>query len=216
MNLPLSAVTPSIPKTPNPEYSDYMNIEPKDIHIYQNTSILSINTSGQDRSMVAPLSQSDITVASPHADTSKMASISSNHNISANRTNCNESANQSSSSANSVANRSVPSHNSFHCHKQFSNSSLTPTGNDSQRSHDLTNRMSNSRDLINPLASTSIESPNTSAASSRKLSSGHTRDCSDIAGIRMPPDRRREALADSSFVERKYGLVFSETPPDGS
>ena len=214
MNLPRSAVTPSTPKTSSgQEYSDYMNVEPRDIHIYQNTSILSIQASEGDanNTNISPLDgdtqrtldNSSRNASIPKSSTSNQNSIRS---PSASNNNTIPSLPNGRGTTSGTTDKSL-------CHTSHSQSpnqssvqsSLPIASNDISRSHDTSD--STTEGLVNPIASTSIDTTNNSLSSGKSC-----RDTSHISSnsSQLSPGRRREGLADSSFVERKYGLVFSD------
>lgn len=140
MNLPRSAVTP---RTPVDETSDYMNIEPNEPHIYQNTAILNI----RKKPPSAVRSDAQLTVS---------------HN-------------------------SEPAEAVVHQEQQLEGRNASPSPHDESKSADCHD---------NHLAI-----PRESGADN---SSHH--DDTDSA----THNQRREALADRSFVEKKYGLFTEE------
>lgn len=201
MNLPLSAVTPSIPKSSSScisqEHSDYMNVEPKDIHIYQNTSILSMNHSGDVSKDVGEISDTGGSPATVGPSILPATSQSDGLASSKSPAVCSESSLQQPSQSHNL-NQSNNSQAACHA-------TVLPHSNPINQAHDS----STASDFINPSTSTSINSANNTSSSSRSskfLSRGD-----DIRSL--SPGRRREGLAESSFVERKYGLIFTDDRP---
>jgi len=137
MNLPQQSVN-NVPQSKSmrqlKEPSDYMNVAPKDIHIYQNSSVLSINPQTQTESME---SQS---IASP---------------------------------------------------EQLFDAASQPSPDN----------LGNSKDCEGD------DQHNTATAAKPQCSS--TSNCNGQSADHISRRHRREALADSSFVEKKYGLVFT-------
>ncbi|XP_067934763.1 leucine-rich repeats and immunoglobulin-like domains protein 2 isoform X2 [Watersipora subatra] len=209
MNLPRSAVTPSASKSSAGQYSDYMNVEPRDIHIYQNTSILSIHPSDTTCSQMSP-SQAD--PPSPSADSTEketqagaselpetfVAATTSNPDSSFMRAGrISKSSLLNGSSLTPLTNQtcspvSLTSDGCRSCHSNYANQSNFKTPADTNKADDT----KTTSDLTNVIADTRADMANMS-----KLS--------DDSASRVSLPRRREALADSSFVE-KYGLTFAD------
>lgn len=215
MNLPRSAVTPTMPKAGcSQEYSDYMNVEPRDIHIYQNTSVLSINTSG-DRSAVSSINPADVglTLTSPHTDP-----LSATHTAVTN-----QNSSQTTAPASESTSLGLSAVKDFSTEVDTSNASASSGGAPQSHSSNQSNNtapgsvLGDSRspdssasapsDLMNPIASTSISSASSAGKSSRTSQP-------ETSSLSMSPGRRREGMADSSFVEKKYGLAFGDLPSE--
>lgn len=156
MNLPKSARTPT--------QSDYMNLEPKDVHIYQNTGLLSMKR-GRIGAPPPGLvhSGSDAHITSPPPGV--VMTLQSN---------------------NSPA---------------FNN----PTSKNSYQSNSMT--AERHRAPVDP--SHAGQSVPSTPASARR---GGDSICPATSSYK----RRREGLADSSFVEKKYGLMFTQDAPSPS
>lgn len=176
MNLPRSAVTPrerSTPKTSSnvntEEPSDYMNIEPKDIHIYQNTSVLNLTKNSGAAGTAAEGVIPGLVLDELHT---------------INRTQ--ESPTQGNSNNNSSSVTEPGPAESLHTDPD---STQSPAQNP-HKTHNNSMSKGGSRAKSKSTNSSLVE-PSSSKSSSER-NSHHV--------------IKREAMADRSFVERKYGL----------
>ena len=210
MNLPRSAVTPTIPKnnnsatSPDQHHSDYMNLEPKDTHIYQNTSILNIApgtpglvgpddevaTTNQGLESVVSHADSDTDDRETSESAGSTGSSSEPTSSSASQSNDGSLDEDHSSDSNGANDQQV------HSSDTHSSPKPRPTKSEGQtKSADVTLKTA---------------SNNTSGNSSKFYS----RSANDsLASATALSPRRREAMADSTFVERKYGLIFTDDYP---
>lgn len=208
MNLPRSAVTPTLPKnssgaavSPDPHQSDYMNLEPKDTHIYQNTSILNIPSGTPG--LVGPDSEIETSNRRLGSTASRLDSDTDGR--------------ESSSSPDSTRSSSEPSSTS-----QSNDGSLDDDqSSDSNGANDQQVHISNNspfkprptgpRSETKSADTTQDPNSNDTSGNSSKFYSRSANDTVSSAAALSP--RRREGMADSSFVERKYGLIFTDDYP---
>lgn len=201
-------MTPSLPKNSNisnisgmEPHSDYMNLEPKDTHIYQNTSILNI-TPGSG--LVGP--ESDIDTPSRGLD-SEAGRVDSDTDD--RETSCSTGGTSSESSSTSQSNEGSL-HNNHPADLSLGAHELSAVKPDQNNTTLPQSDISSSTDTTHNTAN-HTNSPN----KNRSLNSSkfYSRSANDSVASSMSP-RRREGLADSSFVERKYGLIFTDDFPN--
>lgn len=203
MNLPRSAVTPKNRSNVNtstaggsdPEPgSDYMNIDPSSVHIYQNTSVLNL-TNGSNYSTIEGASRGPpglvLTEAAPPAATgsSNDASTRSNDNL--------------STDLNSEAVERMET-------REPSSSAQPTTHNNRTNSNSVTadsNTSSNTSSSVTGSSAESTPSRSQHQTDRGKRSSGRI---GNNNKQHSSSPNKREALANCSFVEKKYGLITED------